>query len=444
MDPGNSTRGEGKRREWSVVFFLALLGAYANGAIYGFQYPAGPDYSLMLPFANWLRDPSLYAGDALRNVYPHIQTFYWPVVATLSKHFKTENVLFVLFLTTKFIFFAAVGRLFVTRVQSRLLAVCAVLAIALSGVLNGQTPIGGTIVLDEISEHAALALALVLLAGVFLIEGRWLWASIIAASSAYVDALQLLHMLPAFALFAVMDWREQKTRILSAAALGAGAILPWWLHFHKTFISIYPAGYVSALLINNPAHLTLRWTAISQIAVEAAILLAAVGMSLLARKWGLPRERRPELMAISYLAVVSVGVIAGKFWLVPDVARFMLPRADSLLLPYAFLLVQIYGVRLLERRSLAPVTTSLFSAIAIVSPLWEWLAVVLPAVGAFLLAQARWQWRLFVDFSWVGEGASNFKGAAYRSFLRDRNRSVIRVTAVLDRSTLGFPDPAKR
>ncbi|MGH9679899.1 MAG: hypothetical protein ACRD4Y_08095, partial [Candidatus Acidiferrales bacterium] len=220
-----------------------------NVAAYGFQFPAGADYDFFLPMANWLRDSSLYPGDPLRNVFPHVQTFYWPVVATLSRYYSMEHVLFGLFLLTKLIFFGAVGRLVAVRVRNRVLGACIVAAIALSGILNGQTPIGGTIVLDEISEHAALGLAIVLLAGVLLVEGKWRSAAVVAALSVYVDALQFVHVLPAFALLAAVYWREEKRKIFSSALLGAGVSLPWYIHFHRSFLANYPRDYISVLLI---------------------------------------------------------------------------------------------------------------------------------------------------------------------------------------------------
>jgi hypothetical protein len=372
------TQKNSRSGEWCYIFFLSLLGAYANVAVYGFEYPAGPDYSLFLPLTNWLRDPSLYPGDAIRDVFPHIQTFYWPVVAFLSRHFATEHILFGLFILTKLIFFAALALLIAAKVRSRLLGACMVAAIALSGMLNSQTPIGGTVTLSEISEHDSLALAIVLLAGVLLVQGRWRSGAIVAGLSVYIDALQFVHMLPAFALFAIVYWREEKRQIISSAALGAGVFLPWFVHFHKSYLSNYPSNYVSALLINYPLHITLRWTPVSQIIEAAVILLATACMCFVARRGGLKPERRLELLAVSYLIIVVAGILAGWFWLTPGIARFMLPRADSLLIPYAFLLIQLYGAQLLESRiDRGPATTCLLAVLAILSPLCIYVVVPL-------------------------------------------------------------------
>jgi hypothetical protein len=381
----NGTQEKRRSGEWYYILLLSLLGAWANVVVYGFEYPAGPDYSLLLPLTNWLRDPSLYPGDAIRDVFPHIQTFYWPVVAILSRHFATEYILFVLFILTKLIFFAAVALLVAAKVPSRLLGACMVAAIALSGILNSQTPIGGTVTLSEISEHDSLALAIVLLAGVLLVQGRWRSAAIVAGLSVYIDALQFVHMLPAFALLAIVYWREQRRQIVSAAVLGAGIFLPWFVHFHKSYLSNYPSNYVSALLISYPLHITLRWTPVSQIIEAAALLLATAFMCFVARRGGLKPERRLELLAVSYLIIVLVGILAGWLLLTPGIARLMLPRADSLLIPYAFLLIQLYGAQLLDSGTdRTPATTCLLAALAILSPLCIYV------VGSLLLVAILW------------------------------------------------------
>ena len=375
---GNEFQNISPSAGWYYLLFLSLLGSYVNAAVYGFQYPAGADYNFYLPLANWLRDPSLYPGDALRNAFPHVQTFYWTVVAMLSRHFSTEHILFGLFLVTKLIFFGAVGLLVAGRVRSRVLGACMVPAIALSAMMNNQTPIGGTIILGEVSEQAALGLALALLAGVLLVEGRWLSAAIASGLVVWVDALHLVHLLPAILLFVVLDWKNQKRRIVTAGFVGTGIFLPWFLNFRGSFLQKYPAGYISDLLIHYPLHITLRWTPLSQILEAALILLAAAGMCLLARRGKLKIEGRLELLAVSYLMVMAVGIIAGWFWLTPAIARFMLPRADSLLIPYAFLLMQIYGVRLLESdmgRSSA--VACILACGAILLPLCSYLAILL-------------------------------------------------------------------
>ncbi len=378
-------------RNWFYILSLSILGCYLNAAVYGFQYPAGADYNFFLPLANWLRDPSLYPGDALRDAFPHVQTFYWPVVAMLSRHFSTEHILFGFFLLTKLIFFGVVGLLVAGRVRSRVLGACVVSAIALSGMLNDQTPIGGTIILDEVSEHAALGLALALLAGVLLVERRWRSAAIVAGLTVYVDALHFVHLLPALALFVIVDWKNEKREIISASLIGAGVFLPWFLHFHRSFLQNYPAGYISDLLILYPLHITLRWTPVTQILQAALILLAAACMCFLARRGGLKIENRLELVAVSYLMVTLAGILAGWFWLTPGIARFMLPRADSLLIPYAFLLIQLYGASLLESRiAREPLIASLLAFASISLPLCNYLAILLfPAMIIWLGAGHR-------------------------------------------------------
>src|SRR5664280_2829100 len=277
-------------QNWYYPLSLCLLGAYANLVAYGFEYPAGSDYNFLLPMANWLRNPSLYPGDPIRGAFVRHESLFWPTAAAMSKYSSMEHVLFFLFVLAKLIFFLAIGRLVAAGVRNRLLGACIVLSLALSGVLNGPTPIGGTIILETMSEQAALGLPILLLAGVFLVEGKWLSAAVTAGLAVYIDAIQFLHTLPAFAIFALVDWRERKRRIVAAAVVGAGIFVPWFCLLYRSLAVSFPKDYISALLILYPHHITLRWTGFSSLLAVGAIIAGLCVMGFIGEKRGLLRR----------------------------------------------------------------------------------------------------------------------------------------------------------
>jgi hypothetical protein len=121
--------------------------------------------------------------------------------------------------------------------------------------------------------------------------------------------------------------------------------------------------------------------------VEAFGLFAAAAcMCVVARRATVNVESRLELLAVSYFIVMVIGIVFGWFWLTPSVARFMLQRADSLLIPYTFLLIQIYGAKLLDPRTTSKsATTILLSVCAILVPLFGTVAILLlPAMILWL------------------------------------------------------------
>jgi hypothetical protein len=114
-------------------------------------------------------------------------------------------------------------------------------------------------------------------------------------------------------------------------------------------------------------------------------------MCFVARKGGLKIERRLELLAVSYFFVMLVGILAGWFWLTPSIARFMPQRADSLLFPYALLLIQLYGASLFESGTdRRPAATCLLAVLAILLSLCNYaIILLLPAMILWLDPKAR-------------------------------------------------------
>jgi len=92
-------------------------------------------------------------------------------------------------------------------------------------------------------------------------------------------------------------------------------------------------------------------------------------MVVVARKAGERRDVRLEVLAASFLLPVFLGALIGEFYLTPMLARLQLLRADSFLLLYSILIVQIYGANLLSGTAGTPGATFLLGSTAILLPL---------------------------------------------------------------------------
>jgi hypothetical protein len=351
------------------VVFLALLGAALNIVAYGFRYPLGGDYDFQLPLLNWIRNPALYPGDPIREAYARYPTLFWPLVAGLSKWFGTGHVLFAFLVLTKLCFFLAVGWLVAATVREKLLGGCIVGVLAVSQTLNTLTPFGASVALSNIQTQQPLGIALLLLAGVLLVLGRWRSAIVLSALTIYVDAVPFFHTACAFAIFALLAWRKQIWRIGLAAGLGFVICLPWLLTSGKALGVTFPRRHVEALLLFFPFHFTILWTPASGLIRGATLVAVLVCMCYVARKAKLKAQIALETLLLAYLVVVLSGIALGAFYLMPTVARVSLPRADSFLVIYGLLFIQIYGVNLLtQRQPAAPVTACLLGVLALVLP----------------------------------------------------------------------------
>lgn len=361
-----------------AIVWLTVLGVYVNAAAYGFEFLVS-DHNVLLPLMNSLRDPSLYSsairdpslfqGAVQEHLTPFLMVFWW-VVAKLSNYFPTQQILFVAFFLSKLIFFYAVARLVLTAVKSRPLATCIVAVIALSPLLNTTTPFGGSRVLTPFQTHFAFGLSLLVLSGVLLMEGRWWPAVILASVGVYMDALVFLFTLFAFAAFALADWKQNKRRVCGAGLLGMVCTAPWLVLTRQAIEGQFPSDYLQALFTYYPFHYTLRWTPALDLIKGTAILIAAVWIALLARRAGLPSRQRLEILTASYLIPLALGIFFGLVYLNPTMIRLHLLRADSFLLLFAFLLIQVYGANLLtSTEAQFRATTFLLGTSALLFPL---------------------------------------------------------------------------
>jgi hypothetical protein len=145
--------------------------------------------------------------------------------------------------------------------------------------------------------------------------------------------------------------------------------LPWLFISEKALRVSFPQNYLQALLLFFPFHFTIRWTPVPRLLMGAMVLAAMGCMCYVARKSKLNPQTRLETLLFSYFAVVLAGIAFGAFYLTPTVARVSLPRADSFLVIYVLLLIEVYGANLLiQRQPDIPMTARLLGFFAIVLP----------------------------------------------------------------------------
>lgn len=348
---------------WKELAGPTLLGAGLNIAAFGFLYGVG-NHTFELAMVNWMRDPSLYPRDPIRGAFERLPTIFWRIVSLVPQQISTEGVLAVFFVLTKLLFFYALAR--IVRYSTGDLRFTRLVAVlfALSPMLNARLPFGADHLLDPVETHTALGIALLVCAGAWLLERKWISAAILTAACLYMSAPFAIFMLFAFVVFAVADWQLQRRKILASALIGAILMLPFAIADREHVVGTSPPEYVRALLLFYPFHLKfsahpLRW----QILGPGFIFLTAA-IVLWARSRGAGPNRRLELMALSFVFPVLLGVVAGEWFLTPFIARLQLMRADTFLFCFSALLLANAAYALVRQRE----------------SLWAYAAL---AIGAF-------------------------------------------------------------
>jgi hypothetical protein len=392
------------RQFWCQPVVLGAAAGWLNAVAYGFRFDRDNQW-FELARVNWLRNPTLYPGDPITQAFARHATVFWPVVAALGRWASLEHVLFGFFLLTKALFFIALDRLLRLyvpgwRMRGLLLGVC-----ALSPVLNDLTPLGHSDILNAVQTHTSLAMALSLWAMVWLLEGRWVAAAMLAAATIYLHALFFLYMLAAFAALAVLDWRERRRGIVIAGLLGAALALPWVAWNAALERTGFPAGYVEALAAFYPFHFSLRAHEPYELA-EAGGLVAAWGVALgiiRSKRW-LDLERLAWL-AGAFLLPIGTGVLLALTDLPPALARLQLLRSDSFFDLLVLVLLGCLGSRWLTG-SVHPSNRAdqTFGLVGVLLPLggelallWAWVPLALWALrgqpgGRLVTTNKRWRW----------------------------------------------------
>lgn len=369
---------------------LALLATYLHLVAFPFYYGVG-QHEFQLPMVAWFRDPSLFPGDPMRNAFANYPSIFWHLVAWLTRWFPVEAILFTGLFVSHFLVFWAVTRIVSRCVsQGRFVAVV-VIAVGLSPLLVTPTPFGGGGgIVGGLMTHTSFAGALSLWAGAFLLEGRWIRASMLLGLVIHTHLLLGVYLGFAFLVFLWPDWRERRGSIFAAG----GILLLFglaWLYVARRALGVeYPEGYVDALLIHYPYHLVLSTRSVYDL-LRGLFVLAGIGAIVGLMHWRQAvREPRLELLVASMLIPILLGVFVGEFFRVPHLLLLQLLRADTFLFFFGVLLVQIYGARLLTRLwNEAPAAGVLAGIPAILFPLGEGRALPAFLILTTLVAADR-------------------------------------------------------
>jgi hypothetical protein len=363
-----------------------MLGAALNILAYGFLY--GQDnHDFELAMLNWLRDPTLYPGDAILGGFIRYPAIFWRAIALLPRAVSTEAVLFGVFLLTKFLFFLGLAWIARFATSDARFVRLATVMVALAPALNRQLPFGAVRLLDPIQTQSPLAIAVLVVACAALLDGRWILATVLAAASIYLSVPYTVFALFAFVALAVADFRSKPRTILLSGLLGAALMLPWLVMNLPMLRQHDPPDYVQALLLFYPLHL--KWSTHHRIdfAYGPGFLLCVLVVALWAHKKRSAPGSRLEIIAAAFLAPVAIGIVMGEVHLTPLLGRMQLMRADAFLFLFSAMVLLVAVYTMARNGAIPFARVALFLAVVVL--LWPATPLRL-SLAVFGLAIAFW------------------------------------------------------
>ncbi len=321
----------------------------------------------------WLRDPTLFPGDPMREAFAGFPSMFWRAVAWFTNWFALETILLIGLFVSHFLAFWGLARMIARDLPDlRFLAIILV-GLAFSPFLTMAAPFGGGGgILGGLMTQTTLAGGLAIWAAVCLLEGRWIGGTLLLGLMLYIHVLLAVYLGFAFLAFAWFDRRHHRRQIIGAGSLlflfGVG-----WLALARRALQVeYPEGYVEALLAHYPYHLVLSTRPTYELLLGIFFLVGMTAVVVLAIRRGIIRDHRLELLVASMLVPILLGTVVGEWLRIPKLLLLQLLRADTFLILFGLVLVPIYGFRLLVTLwNSAPAAAVLVSMPALLYPLTE-------------------------------------------------------------------------
>lgn len=370
---------------------LGLLATYLHRAAYPFYYGSG-QHEFQLPMVAWLRDPSLFPGDPMREAFAGFPSLFWRTVAWLCTWFELETILLIGLFVSHFLAFWGLARMIARDLPDTRFLAIVLLGLALSPFLTMAAPFGGGGgIFGGLMTQTTLAGGLAIWAAICLLEGRWVWGALLLGLMLHIHVLLAVYLGFAFLAFAWFDWRHHRRQIIGAVSLLLLFGVGWLALARRALQAEYPEGYVEALLAHYPYHLVLSTRPAYELLLGLFFLAGMTAVVVLAVRRGIVRDHRLELLVTSMLVPILLGTVVGEWLRMPKLLLLQLLRADTFLTLFGLVLVPIYGFRLLVALwNLAPAAALLVSVPALLYPLTEGRALpTFLTVAAVVAADSR-------------------------------------------------------
>ncbi len=351
---------------------LALLATYLHRVAYPF-FDGTLQHEFQLPMVAWLRDPSLFPSDPIREAFANFPSLFWRAVAWLTNWFELQTLLLIGLFVSHFLAFWGLTRMIAREVPEAKFLAILLLGIALSPILTLEAPFGGGgEIFGGLMTQTKLGGALAIWAALCLLEGRWVWGALLLGLMLYIHVLLAVQLGFAFLVFLWRDWHHARRQIIGAGSILLLFGLGWLVLWPQALRVEYPAGYVETLLMHYPYHSVLSTRPAYQLQLGVFVLAGMIAVIALAIRRGVTRNHRLELLVASMLVPILLGIFVGEWLRVPKLMLLQLLRADTYLILFGLVLVSIYGFRLLVALwNQAPAAAVLLAVSAMLYPLAE-------------------------------------------------------------------------
>lgn len=327
-----------------IHYFFIFLFSLLSILVHGYQF-AVTDQAIFIPYIHKIRDPSLFPGDILFEQSSANTSFFYYIVAQLTKIIDIEPLFFAAYLIFQVIFFFGIYSLSKILTNNKYLAYLGILPFLIPKFIAGTS----IYTFDTFFGYRSIGLVIFIFYLTLIIQNKFYKASIIAAIGILFHALSIiptLALLPAVIIF--NSQKKFKTLLLTSLiiiSISSLLIINSDFDTSKLKEHVFDSLWYSTILFRDQYLFPSQWKPI-----EWAALIFYLGTIFLFIKKINPETRKNILViAATCVLIFVINYTFLDLIKTPIIAQFQLVRS---IMPLAYLSLLLTPLFLMQKNKL--------------------------------------------------------------------------------------------
>lgn len=303
-----------------TVTVLSLLAFILHGYYFGVS-----DQEIFIPYILKSTDNQLFPGDLLFNQSSANASFFYSLIALLSKYLNLQTIFLMGYLMFQIIFFFSIYKLAYVLTKRRDLAIAALLPFLVPKFIGGTA----NYTYDTFFGYRSIGLVFLIFYLVYLFEKKYNKAAAIAAIGVWFHPLSII---PNIFLLPILVIMENKSHYRFIALLKSlfffFMLVSPLILFSKVsglsnFRNMFDADWLSIIKERDDYLFISTWS----ITGWAALGLYMVPIAMFLRKLEKPTQKTLRLIIITSFTVFLINAFALEILKIPAFAQFQLVRS---------------------------------------------------------------------------------------------------------------------
>lgn len=304
-----------KKKELLVVILISLISTFVSG----YQF-AVSDQEIVIPYILKLQDATLFPDDLLFSQFSADASFFYQIMAFLTKSFGMETIFFLGYLTTKAFFFIGIYYLAKVFFKSKQIAFLSLLPFLMPKFIGGTA----TYTFDSFFGYRSVGVVFLVFYLSFLLKNQFIKSSFIAGIGLFFHPLSIIPSLLLAPVLIIKNSKKKTKDLLYFFIIITISVLLYILFF-KVDSNIWSRSqeWLSIIKSRNGYIFPSTWGVLGWLSLCLYLTLIAFYL-----KFSNRRDKGDILtITIVSLFVLVVDFVILEFIKLPGFAKFQLVRS---------------------------------------------------------------------------------------------------------------------